>query len=149
MTETIGANVDNGSGRSPLSNLMSLAMLTFGDSNIDHADGALAHLLLLFANLTVSEINAHPYREGKDTVLPYVHPADKRDIPDLTMIAGIAAKYASQQGSAKAAILESSFYQTMNRELWMELNGNTRLEALSVDREHGRSRTNGLPTKET
>lgn len=140
----INPHVDGGKGYAPLSDLMSVGLMIFGDNNIDMADGALAHLLLYFANNIVSEVNIHPYRTGKPLIQPYSHPAEVREIPDAILIDGIAAFYAGQQQSQKAPLLMAKYYQTMNRLLWMELNGNTKIEARIFDK-GPTNETNGTP----
>ena len=130
---TLSPNVDKGSGHAPLSELMSRGLMLFGDNNIDLADGSLAHLLLMFANTIITEINQHPYRTGLPAIEYYGHPEDVRAVNDLTMIYGLAGMYASHQASQKAPALMAQFYQTMNRMLWNELNGNTKIQARPTD----------------
>lgn len=144
MTEAHNPHVDDGEGYAPLGDLMSMGLVLFGDNNVDMADGALAHMLLYFANTIVSEVNAHPYRTGMKPIPIYQHPADRRRIPDPILINGIAAYYAGQQQSQKAPLLMGQYYQTMNRMLWLELNGNTKIEARIFDKTPT-NETNGKP----
>jgi hypothetical protein len=141
---TLSANVDQGSGHGPLSRLMSMALVIFGDNNMAMADGQLVHLLLHFANMVVDEVNAHPYRDDIDPVEYYVSPEDVRPVADQIMIAGIAGFYAAQQASSKAPALMSSYYRTMNQRLWFELNGLTDIQARPRDA-GSYSRINGQP----
>lgn len=147
MTATLSANVDKGSGHAPLSTLMARALIRFGDNNPDLMDGTLVHLLLDFANQIVDEVNIHPYRTGMDAIAYYVTPEDVREINDLTMALGIAAHYAIQQGSQKSQTLLPLYYQTLNRALWMELNGNTKIQARPYD-SGAYSYVNGQATEE-
>jgi len=133
MTATLSANLDKGSGHSPLSNLMSMALTIFGDNNIDLADGSLAVMLLSMANTIVMEVNAHPYRTDMPPIEFYTHPEDIRAINDATMIYGIASLYAAQQMSSKAGGLVGQYLKLLNQQLWSELNGNTRIQVRPKD----------------
>ena len=123
---------------------MSLALMIFGDNNINMADGALAHMLLLFANQIVSQFNMHPYRTGMKKIQFYTHPSDVREIPDQVMIYGMAGLYAGQQRSDKAPTLMAQYYQLLNTLLWEQLNGNTNIEARIFDKGPRSKKTNGL-----
>jgi hypothetical protein len=113
---------------------MAIGLMLFGDNNYDMADGGLAHLLLHFANVIVGEVNQHPYRTGKPKIDYYTHPDDVRPISDMIMRSGISGYYAMQQNSAKGQTLMSQYYQVMNRTLWEEMNGNTKIEGRIYDK---------------
>ena len=126
-------HVDLGTGFSPLADLMSRALLRFGDAATMQPSGDLALLLLDMANMLVEEINMHPYWNGAK-VAYYEHPADRRPIPDNIITAGLAGLYASQQGSDKAAQLLTSYYRTLNSVLWHDLAGNSKLRIRTFDK---------------
>jgi len=126
-------NVTSGGKYAHLSELMAMGLVIFGDSNVDMIDGALAHLMLKFANDIVDEVNMHPYREGMDQIARYISIEDKRPIDDHIMMDGLAAAYAKHQRSDKAIVLMSDYYKTMNRKLWQERNGNTPIDVRAFD----------------
>lgn len=119
MTDTTAPHVSGGGENAPLSELIRQGLSLMGDSSSKRSTGDLEHLLLLFANMVIDEVRAHPYWDG--TVVPYyVNVADKRDIPDMIVVTGLAAKYATQQVSQKAGALlngPSGYYKILNRKL--------------------------------
>lgn len=130
---TQNPHIDGEENFSPLKDLMAIGLTIFGDFAMDNTDGSLAHLLLFLANGIVDEVNAHPYWTG-DLVEYYEHPTDRRRIPDQIMASGIAGYYATHQTSAKAPTLMASYYRTMNRNLWLVLNGNTPIRIRTFDK---------------
>jgi len=132
VSERSDSNPQLRTGVTELAKLCSDALREFGDFSPGSVRGDTGLMLLGFANNVIDEVRAHPYWPG--TRLDYYEQAnDKRLIPDNIIRAGIKFFYADQQGSAKAGTYGQSFLRTMNRELWYQLNGNTKIQMIPRD----------------
>lgn len=137
-------------GYTPLQTLAQQALRRFGDFAPGTSDGQVLLLFIEFANEIIDEVRMHPYFDGRP--LPYYESlTDRRGVDDQIMLAGLLLKYAEQQSSEKVQTYGPKYYQTLNRQMWAILNGNTRLEVNPTDGASNkryvtqRSVINGLP----
>lgn len=122
-----------GSISSPLDHLTRRALALYGDFAIGTYDGDLQNVFIDLANRVLDEVNMHPYWQ-QPAVPYYIAATDVRPVPDTTMIDGLLAQYAIQQGAReKLQIYLPKSAQTLNRDLWRLLNGNTPLRMRPVD----------------
>ncbi len=120
MADLTAPHVAGGGSSSPLSDLVRQGLALMGDSSAKRSTGDLEHLMIFFANQIIDEVRNHPYWDGVE-VDYYTSSTEKRGIPDMVMVTGLAAKYATQQASQKAGALlsgPSGYYKTLNRKLW-------------------------------
>lgn len=107
----------------------------FGDFAVSAIDGDTMTMFIDLANLTLEEINAHPYWTG-DPLAYYTHPTEARPVPDLIMQNGLLFQYALQQASPKIELYSKVYYQSLNTLLWRRLNngvGNLPIRARVMD----------------
>jgi hypothetical protein len=123
-----------GSTASPLDHLTRRALSLYGDFAIGTYDGDLQNVFIDFANRVLDDVNMHPLWK-REPVAYYVSATDARPpVPDTTMIDGLLAQYAIQQGAReKLQIYLPKFSQTLNRDLWRLLNGNTPIRMRPMD----------------
>jgi len=137
-------------GYTPLQTLAEQALRRFGDFAPGTSDGQVLLMFIEFANEIIDEVRMHPYHDGRS--LPYYESlSDRRGVDDQIIIAGLLLKYAEQQTSDKVQIYGPKYYQTLNRQLWAIINGNTKIEVNPTDGASNkrytvpRSAINGLP----
>lgn len=117
----------------PLNELAKRALRRFGDFSPHSVPGDVMMMFIEFANHVVEEVNQHPYRDHVEPVPYYTDAHQRRPIADQIMLNGLIALYAFQQMSEKTPGYQQLFFQTMNRILWAERNGNTRIQMRPVD----------------
>lgn len=146
MAERIAPQTTTGVN-SPISDLISNALVQWGAGNPGSADAATVLMFLTYANQVISIVNRHPYREGMEA-LPYVkHPSDESPVNDLLMIAGLLHFHAEQQGSERMQIYAPKFYREMNSILWDELAGNSKISLRPMDHKSTTSAVTGQSTE--
>lgn len=122
-------------GGTPLAALISSALRRYGDGAAT-VGGNTVLMMVEFANEIIDDIRMHVYASDTDMVMPYYsHPSETRDIDDAVVIAGLQAKYATQQvDGQKASYLISAYYKSLNQSLWRRKHGNGPIELKVVDR---------------
>lgn len=130
-------------GTTELGKLCAEALREFGDFSPGSVNGDVGLMLLGFANNVIDEVRAHPYWPG-ERLDYYEHPTDNRQVPDNIVKAGVKYFYADQQGSSKTGPLGQAFIRTLNRELWYQLNGNTKIQVRPMDSPIQQDPVNGL-----
>lgn len=132
MAENSTTNPQISDNYSPLSTLAMQAIRRFGDFAPGTIDGDVMLMFLEFANQIVDEVRAHPYHDG--TPLDYYQSQDDiRPIPDNIIVAGLLYQYAMQQGSEKLQLYMPNYNNTLNRQLWYNLNGNSPIQMRVMD----------------
>tara|TARA_B100000949_G_scaffold54965_2_gene48420 strand:+ start:7264 stop:7863 length:600 start_codon:yes stop_codon:yes gene_type:complete len=120
-------------GHSPLETLALQALRQFGDFSPGTTDGAVLSMFIEFANYIVDDIRQHTYYTGYPVLDYYESVHDARPINDSIIRCGLLYHYAIQQGSDKMQIYAPMYHQQLNRHLWNELNGNTKIRLRIVD----------------
>jgi hypothetical protein len=116
---------------SDLQTLAAQAIRLYGDQAPESTDASLMLLMVLFANQIVEDVRRHPYTTG--AIDYYKSLTDRRAIPDMIMITGLAAKYAQQQQSQRAQGFTGQYYSVLNSVLWNRKSGNGAIELTVVD----------------
>lgn len=123
----------SGTEYSPLDALITKALRRYGDFAPETAEGDVTLMFIDFANEIIEELRQHPYWDTTKQLNYYVSQTETRDIPDVIMIAGLLAKYATQQLSQKAQALVPAYFRTMNLVLYNRMVGNGPIEMTVVD----------------
>lgn len=150
MTESSNSTPHIRDKHAPLQDLISQALVRFGDYSPATTGAQTLLMLMEFANQVIDEVRSHPYWDGTH-IDHYEHHTEWRAVPDTILRTGILYYYALQQGSQKAGNYGQDFIRTMNRELWYVKNGNTRVQLHVVDggsnpkMAPATNETNGLP----
>lgn len=119
-------------GNAQLSDLIHQALRRYGDPEPESATDTMPELFLDLANEVIDEVRSHPYWTGE--TINYLTSIEQASlVPDNIMKMGLLAKYAKQQVSAKAPILERDYLRTLNQQLWYRINGNSGIRMRVVD----------------
>lgn len=148
MSNMLSPNIKD--GNSPLDYIMRRVLIRHGESSLDAADDAYIMMMVEFANEVIDQVKAHPYYD-EATMAPgglqyYTSQHDARPVPDSVMLAGLSYMYALQQGSSKTGPLQSIFFQTMNRDLWILLTGSAGSQRLRMRPVDGGTHKANSPT---
>ncbi len=105
-TETSNTNPHIRATYSPLETLIFQALRRYGDFNPGTLDGDVGLMFLEFANMVID---------------------------DIIIVQGLLYHYALQQGSEKVSVYLPTYNTTLNRQLWRQKNGNTKIRMTVVD----------------
>jgi len=101
----------------PLDVLTLRALRRYGEMSPSTVDAETTIMFMDYANSILDDVMEHPYWK-KGVELPYYkHQTEKRAVPDTLMLAGLIAKYAFDQSSAKAQKYEADYYKRLNQAL--------------------------------
>lgn len=108
-----------------LEQLSGVAFARFGEGSPTTADGDAYMLTIDFANEVIDDLHSHPYWHRDWPALDYyVHPSERRPLPDGVLTAGLLYRVARQQGSKKANAYEGIYYAKLNQSLMLQRFGN-------------------------
>ena len=148
-TETSNTNPHIREKNSPLESLIFQALRRYGDFSPGTLDGDVGLMFLEFANMVIDDIRMHPYAPSTTTTTTsgdtttttttvngidyYESLQDVREIDDIIIVQGLLYHYALQQGSEKVSVYLPTYNTTLNRQLWRQKNGNTKIRMTVVD----------------
>jgi hypothetical protein len=128
MAEKSNLNPQTTDNYSPLGDLATMALRSFGDFSSRKIQGAAELMFVMFANQLIEEVRQHPYWPDDTPIDYYKSATETREIPDMIMVAGLLYMYAMQQKSQIAPTYGQAYARTMNQVLWNRLNGNTAIQ---------------------
>lgn len=104
-----------GGETTPLQELARRALRRYGETSPDSFGAESMMLFVDYANEVVDDILGHPYTPPGLRLDYYVNLAERRQVPDHIMLAGLMARHAAQQKSEMAPAFWGSYYSTLNR----------------------------------
>lgn len=101
----------------PLDVLTLRALRRYGEMAPSTVDGETTIMFMDYANSILDDIMEHPYWQKGVELAYYTHQTETRPVPDTLLLAGLIAKYALDQASAKAQRYEADYYKRLNQVL--------------------------------
>ena len=99
----------------PLEQLSLRALQRYGEMSASTVEGEVQLMFLEYANSVLEDIMAHPYWTKGVDIPYYLHQTDARPVPDVVMVAGLLARFASDQESKKAGFYAGEYYVKLNQ----------------------------------
>ena len=101
----------------PLEQLSLRVLNRYGEMSASTVEGEVQLMFLDYANSVLDDVMGHPYWTKGVEIPYYTHQTDARPVPDGVMVAGLLARFASDQESSKAGNYAGEYYQKMNQVL--------------------------------
>lgn len=102
---------------SSLETLALRALRRYGEMSPSTVDAETILMFMDYANNVLDDVMEHPYWQKGYEVPYYIHVTQSRPVPDSLLLAGLIAKYALDQTSAKSQKYEGDYYKRLNQML--------------------------------
>jgi hypothetical protein len=101
----------------PLEQLTLRALKRHGEMSASTVEGEVQIMFIDYANSILDDIMSHPYWPKDLEIKYYAHHTEYREVPDTVMVAGLLAKFATDQESRKAPKYEGDYFRMLNQVL--------------------------------
>jgi hypothetical protein len=120
----------------PLEQLVLRVIKRYGEMAASTVEGETIQMFIDYANSILDDIMSHPYWTKGQEISYYTHQTEWRAVPDTVMVAGLLAKFSSDQESKKAQVYLGEYYLRLNQVLarWkFGVGAQFELQAVDVD----------------
>lgn len=100
---------------SPLEALALRALRRYGEMSPSTMEGDVLLDFVDYANEVIDDVLGHPYFPAGEHIDYYVHPSDRRAVPDHIMVSGVLYRHALQQRSQYAPKYEADYHVKLNQ----------------------------------
>jgi hypothetical protein len=99
----------------PLEQISLRVLKRYGEMSASTVEGEVQLMFLDYANSVLEDVMQHPYWPKGVELAYYVHQTDARPVHDSIMVAGVLARFASDQESKKAGNYAGEYFSQMNQ----------------------------------